>query len=307
MRKIFLLGQFILLLFFAVRTEAAQNIKINVPDVIYTNKSSFTLGSVAKISGGNLKTRSVLSKLMLYPDGKVLKRDEVLRAINNSEASDARIELYMPGYSRIEAPDYEGNFTETQAPYDLAPLIKSLSAWNGEVEVIANAPVPEGELIDPASIIPGTGAATLRFRDGNGKIKSLPVRLTWLQNVMVASHNIKKGDTITAGDLMTKQMKISRPGVYPSSPNEITNFKANKNIKQGEPILFSNVTSSSVIKKGRQVKIKARFGAASATVDGVLLEDGRPGDWVRVRRTDDKRVVLRAKIIDENSVETRVE
>ena len=313
-KKFMKLGQILLLLFFILTpVYAEQNIKIEVPEVIYSSNDSFTLGQVAKISGGNVKTRRTLNKLMLYADGDRLSRNEVLRAINESDASDARIELYMPLYSRIETPDYEGNFTETQEPTtsrnvnDLIPLIKSLAGWNGGVEVSANAPVPEGELVDPASIIPGTGAATLRFRDNNGKIKSLPVRLTWSQNVMVASRNINKGDKISPQVLMSKQMRISRPGMYASSPNEIVNFTANKNIKQGEPILLSNLTSSNIIKRGRQVKILARFGAANATVDGVLMEDGRPGEWVKVRRLDDRKVTLRAKIINENLVEVSVD
>ena len=313
-KKFMKLGQILLLLFFILTpVYAEQNIKIEVPEVIYSSNDSFTLGQVAKISGGNVKTRRTLNKLMLYADGDRLSRNEVLRAINESDASDARIELYMPLYSRIETPDYEGNFTETQEPTtsrnvnDLIPLIKSLAGWNGGVEVSANAPVPEGELVDPASIIPGTGATTLRFRDNNGKIKSLPVRLTWSQNVMVASRNINKGDKISPQVLMSKQMRISRPGMYASSPNEIINFTANKNIKQGEPILLSNLTSSNIIKRGRQVKILARFGAANATVDGVLMEDGRPGEWVKVRRLDDRKVTLRAKIINENLVEVSVD
>ncbi len=313
-KKFMKLGQILLLLFFILTpVYAEQNIKIEVPEVIYSSNDSFTLGQVARISGGNVKTRRTLNKLMLYADGDRLSRNEVLRAINESDASDARIELYMPLYSRIETPDYEGNFTETQEPTtsrnvnDLIPLIKSLAGWNGGVEVSANAPVPEGELVDPASIIPGTGAATLRFRDNNGKIKSLPVRLTWSQNVMVASRNLNKGDKISPQVLMSKQMRITRPGMYASSPNEIVNFTANKNIKQGEPILLSNLTSSNIIKRGRQVKILARFGAANATVDGVLMEDGRPGEWVKVRRLDDRKVTLRAKIINENLVEVSVD
>ena len=314
--KFMKLGQITLLLFFTLTpVYAEQNIKIEVPEVIYSSNDSFTLGQVAKISGGNVKTRRTLNKLTLYADGDRLSRNEVLRAINDSDASDARIELYMPLYSRIEAPDYEGNFTETQEPVksqtrsvnDLVPLIRSLAGWNGGVEISANAPVPEGELIDPASIIPGTGAATLRFRDNNGTVKSLPVRLTWTQNVMVASRNINKGDRISPQALMSKQMRISRPGMYASNPNEIINFTANKNIKQGEPILLSNLTSSNIIKRGRQVKIIARFGAANATVDGILQEDGRPGEWVKVRRLDDRKVTLRAKIINENLVEVNVD
>lgn len=300
-----------LLLFITVnQAHSTQNIKINIPDVIYADGNLITLGHVAKITGGNTRTRRILSALNVYPDGNILLRSEVLRAISESDASDARIELYMPSQSRIEAPGYEGNLTDTgniRSASTLAPVIKSLAAWNGDVEVSASSPVPEGKLIDPAGIVPGSPAATLRFRDNNGKIRSLSVRLNWTQNVMFARRNIRKGDRINAQDLISRPMKITRPGAYAENANQIAGFTANRNIKQGEAVLLSNLTSSNVIKKGRRVKIIARYGAASATADGVTLEDGRPGEWIKVKRTDDKRVTLRAKIINENSVEVQVD
>ena len=294
---------------------AAQNIKIEIPEVIYNTSSTFKLGQVAKISGGNQGTRRILSALTLYPDGDKLSRREVLRAIEDSDAADARIELYMPMYSQIEAPGYEGNFTETSEPpqkksrslSDLIPAIKNLAAWNGGLEISANAPVPDGKIIDPASIVPGSGSVTLRFQDEDGKIKSLPVRLNWTQNAMIAAHNIRKGDKIEAHDLYSRPIKITRPGMYASSPSEIEGYTANRNIQQGEPVLLNSVTSSNLLKRGRQVKIIARIGAATATVDGVLLEDGRPGEWVKVRRVDDRKIILRARIINENTVEVNVE
>ena len=303
-----------LLLCCIASTEAAQNIKIEIPEVIYAQGDSFTLGQVARITGGQLRTRNVLAGVQVFADvdrGR-LSRQEVLRAIQDSEASDARIELYMPQYSRIESPGYEGNFTESQletvrTASSLVPLIKSLASWNGNVEVSANSPVPEGRLIDPASIVPGTSGAILRFQDDTGRIKSLNVRLTWTQNVMIASRSIKRGDRITAGNLVSRPMKITKPGMYASSPGEIAGFTAKRNIKQGEAVALSWLTSSNVVKRGRQVKILARLGGVRVTADGVLLEDGRPGEWVKVRRADDKRVTLRAKIIDENTVEVNVE
>ena len=314
-QKILLLFFAFIIIFFAGSANAAQNIKIEVPEVIYNTSSTFKLGQVAKISGGNQGTRRILSALTLYPDGDKLSRREVLRAIEDSDAADARIELYMPMYSRIEAPGYEGNFTETSEPpqkksrslSDLIPAIKNLAAWNGGLEISANSPVPDGKIIDPASIVPGSGSVTLRFQDEDGKIKSLPVRLNWTQNAMIAAHNIKRGDKIGAHDLYSRPIKITRPGMYASSPDEIEGYTANRNIQQGEPVLLSVVTSSNLLKRGRQVKIIARFGAATATVDGILMEDGRPGEWVKVRRVDDRKVTLRARIINENMVEVNVE
>ena len=105
-----------LLLCCMVSAEAAQNIKIEIPDVIYAQGDSFTLGQVARISGGGLRTRNALAEVQVFADRGRLTRDEVLRAIAESDASDARIELHMPRASRIEAPAYEGNFTESVTP-----------------------------------------------------------------------------------------------------------------------------------------------------------------------------------------------
>lgn len=303
----------ILLFCYTGLAESAQNIKIQIPEVIYAHGDSFTLGQIAKISGGKLRTRNTLSEVQVFADNNTLSRNEVLRAIQDSDASDARIELYMPQRSRIEAPAYEGNFTESESessqlrtPSSLAPLIKSLASWEGNVEVSANSPIPDGRLVDPSSIVPGTSGLTLRFQDSSGRIRPVNVRLTWTQNAVIASRNINRGDRITAGNVITRPVKITRPGMYASSPSEITGFTANRNIKQGEPIPLRDITSSSVVKRGRQVKIVARLGGVRVTTDGVLLEDGKPGDWVKVRRADDKRVTLRAKIINENTVEVQV-
>ena len=291
--------------------DAAQNIKIEIPAVIYAQGDSFTLGRIAKISGGKLRTRNTLSEVQVFADNNTLSRNEVLRAIEDSEASDARIELYMPSRSRIEAPAYEGNFTESEAsqsrtPSSLAPVIKSLASWEGDVEVSANSPIPDGRLVDPSSIVPGTSGLTLRFQDSSGRIRPVNVRLTWTQRAVIASRNINRGDRITAGNVITRPVKITRPGMYASSPAEVAGFTANRNIKQGEPVLLRDITSSRVVKRGRNVKIVARLGGVRVTADGVLLEDGQPGDWVKVRRADDRRVTLRARIINENTVEVQV-
>ncbi|MBR0151651.1 MAG: flagellar basal body P-ring formation protein FlgA [Synergistaceae bacterium] len=307
-----------LLLFFALMLTAetaysAQTVKIEIPEVIYATGDSFTLGKIARITGGNNRLRRILSGIEVYADGNILTRNEVLAAIGESEASDARIELYMPASSRIESPGYEGNFTETQPSNnsrtlgELSSVIKSLASWPGNVEVSTNNPIPEGRLIDPQSITPGVSGVTLRFEDSRGRVKPLNVKLTWTQPAMIAARNIKRGDKISPNDIFTREIRVTRPGVYASSPAEIVGFTSNRNIKQGEPIEISGLTSSNIIKRGRQVKIIARYGGASASADGVLMEDGRPGDWVKVRRADDRRTVLRARIINENTVEVRVE
>ena len=317
--KFFGQGHILLLLFvmFIVPCApvfSAQSVILEIPGVIYADKGSVRLGKIARITGGDKKTRGVIADIQVWNDGHTLERSEVLRAVNDSDASDVRLEIRMPQFSRVEPPGYEGNFTDTsgrqrdsRSVNDLVPELIAMSGWKGGLEITASSPVPEGRLVDPASITPGVSGATLRFQDSNGRVRPLNVRLTWTQNAAIAARNIRKGDRITAQSVFIRPIKITRPGIYPSDPSEIAGFTSNRNIKQGEPIEFSHLTSSNVLKRGRQVRIIARYNGASASTDGILLEDGRPGDWVKVRRADDRRVTLRARIIDENTAEVRPE
>ena len=305
MRKFYRQG-LLLLLFFAL--AAAQSLILEIPSTIYADRGSVRLGKIAKISGGDKRTRDALAALQVWTDGKTLSRKEVLRAIDDSSLSDIRLEIRMPLESRVEVPGYEGNFTDSEPArslQDLVPVLKELAGWNGGLEISASNPVPEGRLVDPSSLVPGTSGVTLRFMDSSGRVRPLNVKLTWLQNVVIASRNIKRGDRITRENVFTRPMKINKPGRFASSPAEIIGFTSDRNIKQGEPVELSALTSSTTLKRGRPVKVIARYNGASASTDGILMEDGKPGDYVKVRRADDRRTILRGRIINENTVEVR--
>ena len=304
---------------------AAQNIKIEIPELIYINKNNFTLGDIAKISGGSRSNRKALAEINFNLNKNILTRREVLNAINLSGADDVQIQLYMPLNVKFEYPDYEGNFTETadinvnenynlnngdqNKLKELENTLKNLASWNGNIEISINGnnnKIPAGKLIDPSSLIPGTPAVTLRFKDNSGRIKNLPVKLTWSQNVVFATRNIKRGEKFLTGNLTVRPMIINRPGVYAVNLNEVRGNISNRNIKQGEAIMLNSFTSANIIKKGQRVKIVARFKGAKAELDGILMEDGTPGDFVKVRRSDNKQAVLQARIINSNLVEVEI-
>ena len=291
---------------------ASQTVSVEMQSVIYSAEGAFTLGEIAHIKGP-AKAVETLSPLIISVNGGFISREDVLRAISDSGLEDARIELHMPSRVRVELPGPEGNGTEPSynSPYapdaSLSSMIKSLAAWDGEVEVTTNAPVPAGRLVEPASIVPGSPAATLRFRDSKGRVRSLAVRMTWAQNVLVAARTIPRGTPIRAHDLMVRLMKITKPGMYAVSEAQAVGHVSRKELKQGEPIPLDVLSGPRAIKKGRKVKIVARYGGLTAVSEGTLMDDGSPGDEVRVRRTGNKKAVLRARIVDENTVEVTVQ
>ena len=297
-----------------VEARAAQRVRVEVPAIVYTGESAFTLGDIATITGP-ARAREVLSSLILSVEGGFLSRAQVLQAVGASGLEDLRVELRMPTRVRVEVPGPEGNNTPSSpsaspssAPdASLSSMIKSLAAWDGEVEVTAGGPIPEGRLVEPGAIVPGSPAATLRFRDAKGRVRSLAVRMTWAQNVLVAARTIPRDTPIRPHDLMVRLMKITRPGSYAVKETEVVGHASRKELKQGEPIPLELLSGPTAVKKGRKVKILARYGGLMASSEGTLLDDGSPGDWVRVRRTGNKKAVLRARIVDENTVEVSVQ
>lgn len=317
---------FILIIFSCENSHAAQTVRIEIPAIVYINGGAFTLGEIAYIEAPS-KIKNILDDLILSPKinstknnnnyEKYLTRDQILNAVKGSGIENVHIEMRVPSKILVQQPDYEGNETET-APVlgdvNLSALIKSLAAWDGNVDVTANAPTPPGVLIEPASIVPGSAAATLKFKDyKTGRVKSLAVRMTWTQNVLVAAKTINKDTVIRPQDLMLRNMKITKPGVYASRESEVVNNVSRKAIKQGQPIELALLSGPNMVKKGAKVKIIARLGGITATSSGTLMEDGAPGDLVDVRvgnnrsaRNRRKSNIIKAYIINENTVEANI-
>lgn len=285
-----------------------RRVRVTLPAVLRTADGAFRLGEVAGIEGPQ-DAKEALSALLLSGEGGVLTREQVLQAIRASGLEGVRVELTMPAVVRVEPSGGEVGAPQASAPrsdVSLSSMIKSLAGWDGAVEVAASGPVPAGRLVAPASMVPGTPAATLRFQDEAGRLRSLAVRMTWRQDVQVAARTLQRGRPIRRQDLMTRQVQIARPGVYAERAEQVLGFIPCRTLNQGEPVLLELLTSPTLVRKGRPVKVVARLAGLTATAEGVLLDDGEPGDVVRVRRTDRKNAVLEARIIDENTVEVTV-
>ena len=322
----------ILIIFTARDLHAARTARIEIPGIIYIQDvtGAFRLGEIAHIEA-DANVKAVLDNLILAAKPEVinnkskvkaqryvLTRENILNAVKSSGLEGTRIELKAPAKILVERPMYEGNETESEPDFynvnnvNLNNLVKSLAAWDGDVEVSSNMPVPPGVLVDPASIVPGTAAATLKFRDykNKGRIKSISVRMTWRQNVLVAARTIPRDKPIRPQDLMRRSIKITRPGVYAVSESEVVNNISRKPIKQGEPIELALLSGPNNIKKGTRVKIIARLGGIIATSEGVLAEYGQPGDLVNVKVASSqnrrKFNIIKAYIINENTVEAAV-
>jgi len=101
-------------------------------------------------------------------------------------------------------------------------------------------------------------------------------------------------------------MRIANPGVYAVQLSQAVGRTSRRPLPQGKPVPLEFLSMPPVAKKGRSVLIVVRQGGLIAAVKGVLLDDGAAGGVVRVRRADDKKVVLRARVLDSETVEVDV-
>lgn len=290
---------------------AERLVRIDIPPSVQVDGTAFALGDIAWISGPD-GVRDVLSPLILsVEEGDVVTREQVIRAVEASGLEGVRLEVRMPDRVRVEAsgsdgtPGREGGgrFASDES---LVSVIKSLAAWDGDVEVSHAGPVPEGRLVSPGSLVPGTAAATLRFRDGAGRERSLAVRMVWTRDVLVMARSVPRGQPLTAEDFVTRPMRIAKPGVYAVQLSQAVGRTSRRPLPQGKPVPLEFLSEPPAAEKGRTVLIVVRRGGLVATAKGVLLDDGIAGAVVRVRRADDKKVVLRARVLDSETVEVDV-
>jgi flagella basal body P-ring formation protein FlgA len=301
---------------FAASAEAAQVLRVTVPAVVELEEEACSLAEIAELEGRPDLTERAGALLLSVRDGAI-SRAQVLEALRVSGLEDVRIELRMPASVRVEPPltvldigkadaalPGEGG-GERRGKDALAARIKELAAWDGEVEVNFQGSVPSGRLVSPASIVPGTAAATLRFRDSSGRERSLAVRLVWAQPALVLTRSVKRGETLRESDFVVRSLRVGRAGVYASRLSEAVGRSLRRNLSQGEAIALDLLADVPIIKRGKTVTIVAQDSGLTVRARGEALEDGALGDVINVRNLSAKTVV-KAVVVAEDRVEVKV-
>ena len=143
-------------------------------------------------------------------------------------------------------------------------------------------------------------------RGGLSRRHPWAVRLAWTQNVLVMARSVPRGQPLAAEDFVTRPMRITKPGVYATQLSQTVGRTSRRPLPQGKPVPLEFLSKPPAAEKGRSVRILVRREGLVATAKGVLLDDGIVGAVVRVRRADDKKVVLRGRVLDSETVEVDV-
>ena len=288
--------------------------RVEIPAAVKTEGEAFALSDIAAIQGAEeLKRRA--GALLLSADQGFITREQVVEALKVSGLEGVRVELKMPSRVSVEVSS-ETSLVEDGAATvpdggrgegteDLKEIVRALAAWDGDVELAYRGGVPPGRLTFPASLVPGTPAATLRFRDAAGTERSLAVRMTWTQPVLVLVRSVKRGEPIRDADLTVRQIRIARPGVYASRREEVVGRTLRKDLSQGEPVSLNLLLDMPIIERGKAVTILVSSGGITVKTKGEALESGSMGQAVKVRNLSSK-IVVTAVVVAKDTVEVKM-
>jgi flagella basal body P-ring formation protein FlgA len=106
----------------------------------------------------------------------------------------------------------------------------------------------------------------------------------------VALHSIAPGATATAQDFVLRDADVdTSPGVAVNEP--LLPFRAARVIRAGEPLTAAAMLSSGSFMRGDRVKLQVRSGLIGIEMAGVAMDDGQPGQLLRVRPTNGRDIV----------------
>jgi flagella basal body P-ring formation protein FlgA len=110
-----------------------------------------------------------------------------------------------------------------------------------------------------------------------------------------------KGEIIAREDIGFVETPLKRVGDYILNPESIYDHEAKYTLAPGKLIKMNDIQLPKLIKKNQNVIIIYSKGALSLKVDGVALESGKKGAFIKVKNNK-TNVVITGEILDASTV-----
>ncbi len=110
--------------------------------------------------------------------------------------------------------------------------------------------------------------------------------------VVVSRRSLPAGSVLGPEDLGVELRPASKlPGGWLSDPSQARGKRLRRSLQAGAPILSGHLKHVPDVQRGQRVKLHLRHGALRIDATGRALQDGRVGDWIRVRNLSSRREV----------------
>lgn len=118
----------------------------------------------------------------------------------------------------------------------------------------------------------------------------------------VANRILEPGETISLDDLIPREGDIlSLPRGIATDPSHIIDHVVTQRIPAGTPIKTRSLRSPMSVQRGQMVRTQARGMGFVATGEGQSLQDGEPGEQIRVRTSSGQ--IISGVVLDAHTVQ----
>lgn len=148
--------------------------------------------------------------------------------------------------------------------------------------------------------------------DGSGKLAEvkIPVSIALIRDLVVAKHNISKGETLSMENVESVRRPVVSRNVRFASFEQVLGKQAQSDVQQYDLIKTNAVRTASnrsafAVKKNALVSIVVRRGALTVVLkEAKAMDNGNPGDQIRFVNQKTREQIF-ARIIDSTTAEVR--
>jgi len=195
------------------------------------------------------------------------------------------------------APDWQDHAAIRQAAEAAAR-----AAVPGEAAVVADRPDPRLRLAvcdQPlAASVPRHGVRSARFTaevrcEGSRPWRLyLPVRVTSIRPVVVASRALARDTVLAPGDV---RLASADPATVPAGALHdqalVIGRVLRRPLDEGQAVTTALIAAPTLVRRGQQVTVEARSGLLAVRMEGVARGEGALGDLIEVENVTSGRTV----------------
>jgi flagella basal body P-ring formation protein FlgA len=134
----------------------------------------------------------------------------------------------------------------------------------------------------------------------------VPAQVRLFREVVAVARPLKRAQLMTMEDVKLVERDVSSANQgYLTSLDQAVDKKLTRPLMVDQVISPAHVEQAEVIRKGDQVVISARSGKINVRMPGEALSDGYPGEQIRIRNLNSKRVI-KARVIGPGQVEVEM-
>ena len=174
-----------------------------------------------------------------------------------------------------------------QAVREAAPPGARIVAKPGDIDARLRLPACAGGLqTQVPQLTRGSSRVSVQVScgDGRGWSVRVPVSVQLFREVLVSGHGLARGDVLNAGDVLEKEMDVTRLGYgYLVDPQDAYGRQLRRPVNAGTVLTPGMLAPREIVKRGQQVRLVVDAGSIQVRAEGVSLQAGDRGDLVRVK------------------------